>query len=128
MVDGPEDAGSSVDDHVRMRRPSNRSESGARFCFVFHHPRNQAAWLSACCRRDLDRALADARKAVELAPDSAGYHDTLAEVLFQLGKKDEAAAEQKKAIALSPAREYFKKQLKRIQAGDPRAPRPEEEE
>jgi tetratricopeptide (TPR) repeat protein len=90
--------------------------------------RNQAAWLAACCRRDLEPALAHARKAVELAPESAGYHDTLAEVLFQLGKKDEAIAAEKKAIALSPAREYYKKQLKRLEAGDPKVPRPEEDE
>lgn len=90
--------------------------------------RNQAAWLAACCRRDLEQGLAHARKAVELAPEAAGYHDTLAEVLFQLGKKDEAIAAEKKAIALSPAREYYKKQLKRLEAGDAKVPRPEEDE
>jgi tetratricopeptide (TPR) repeat protein len=89
---------------------------------------NQAAWLSACCRRSLDKGLTFARKAVELSPKTAAYHDTLAEVLFQLGKKDEAIAVQKKAIALSPARVYFRKQLKRIEAGDPKAARPDEEE
>jgi tetratricopeptide (TPR) repeat protein len=89
--------------------------------------RNQVAWLSACCRRDLDEALKHVRRAIELTPDSAAYHDTLAEVLFQLGKKDEAIAAQKKAIVLNPTRDYFKKQLKRLEAGDPRTPRPEEE-
>jgi predicted Zn-dependent protease len=89
---------------------------------------NQAAWLSACCRRNLDKALAYARKAVALAPRAAGYQDTLAEVLFQLGKKDEAVAVQKKVVDLDPKREYFRKQLKRIQAGDPKAPRPDEGE
>lgn len=90
--------------------------------------RNQMAWLSACCRRDLDDGLAQARRAVELTPDAAPFHDTLAEVLFQLGKKDEAAAAQKKAIALQPGREEYKKRLKRIEAGDPNAPRVVEEE
>jgi tetratricopeptide (TPR) repeat protein len=89
---------------------------------------NQAAWLSACCRRDLEKGLTYARKAVSLSPNSAGYIDTLAELLFQLGKKDEAIAAQKKAIALDPKRAYFRKQLKRIEAGDPKAPRPDEEE
>jgi tetratricopeptide (TPR) repeat protein len=89
---------------------------------------NQVAWLSACCKRDLDRGLAHARKAIALEPASAAYHDTLAEVLFQLGRKDEAVAMQKKAIALSPKRDYFRKQLRRIEAGDPKAPRPVEEE
>jgi tetratricopeptide (TPR) repeat protein len=89
---------------------------------------NQAAWLSACCRRRLDIGLDYARKAVALSPKTAGYHDTLAEVLFQMGKKDEAVAAQKHAVALAPSRVYFRKQLKRIEAGDPKAARPEEEE
>jgi predicted Zn-dependent protease len=89
---------------------------------------NQAGWLAACCRRNLDRGLTFARKAVALSPKTPAYRDTLAEVLFQLGKKDEAIAEQKQAIALSPARVYFRKQLKRIEAGDPKAARPDDEE
>jgi tetratricopeptide (TPR) repeat protein len=89
---------------------------------------NQMAWLSACCKRDLDKGLLHARKAVALEPTSGAYHDTLAEVLFQLGKKDEAIAMQKKAIALNPKREYFRKQLKRIEAGDPKAARPVEDD
>jgi tetratricopeptide (TPR) repeat protein len=89
---------------------------------------NRAAWLSACCGRNLDKALAHARKAVELDAGSAGLHDTLAEVLFQKGMKKEAVAGAKRAVALAPQREYFRKQLKRIEAGDPKAPRPPEEE
>ncbi len=97
------------------------------------HPRcswahNQLAWLSACTRRNLEEGLRHARAAVALAPNRASYHDTLAEVLFQLGKKDDAVAAQKKAIRLDPKRDYLRKQLKRIEAGDPKAPRPLEEE
>lgn len=86
---------------------------------------NRLAWLAATCRRDLDRGLAVARKAVELAPDNADYYDTLAEVLFQSGKKTEALEAQKKAMKLAPKRKDLEKQLKRIEAGDPRAPREE---
>jgi tetratricopeptide (TPR) repeat protein len=89
---------------------------------------NSAAWLSACCRRDLEKGLTHARKAVELSPDSAAVLDTLAEVLFQLGKKDEAVATQKKVVALAPKNKYFRKQLKRIEAGDPKVPRPADED
>jgi tetratricopeptide (TPR) repeat protein len=89
---------------------------------------NQVGWLSATCKRDLEKGLASARRAVELAPKTAAYHDTLAEVLFQMGKKDDAIAAQKKAVQLDPKREYFKKQLKRIESGDPKAARPTEEE
>jgi tetratricopeptide (TPR) repeat protein len=89
---------------------------------------NSAAWLSACCRRNLDGALTHALKAVELEPSMAGFHDTLAEVYFQRGGKEKALAEQKKAIELNPKRAYFRKQLKRIEAGDPAAERPPEDQ
>ena len=89
---------------------------------------NSAAWLSACCRRNLDAALTHANRAVELAPDNAGHLDTLAEVLFQRGDKEKAVAIQKKVIALDPKKMYFRKQLRRLEAGDPRAERPTEDE
>ena len=80
---------------------------------------NSAAWLAACCRRDLDKGLAHAQKAVGLAPEQAGYHDTLAEVRFQRGDKAAALAAERKAAGLNPKRAYYRKQLKRIEAGDP---------
>jgi tetratricopeptide (TPR) repeat protein len=89
---------------------------------------NSAAWLAACCRRDLDNALKHGQRAVELAPDSAGHLDTLAEVYFQRGDKEKAISTQKKAIALDPMKPYYRKQLKRIEAGDPVAERPLEGE
>ncbi|MFO0927910.1 MAG: hypothetical protein U0736_12860 [Gemmataceae bacterium] len=89
---------------------------------------NQSAWLSAVCRRDLEQGLTLARKAVALAADNAAYQDTLAETLFQLGKKEEAIAAQKRAVALQPERPYFRRQLKRIETGDPKAARPAEED
>jgi tetratricopeptide (TPR) repeat protein len=87
---------------------------------------NSVAWLSVCCGRELEAARSHAQKAVDLAPDSAGHHDTLAEIYFQLGEKEKAVAEQQKAIALDPTKAYFRKQLKRIEAGDPKAERPSE--
>jgi tetratricopeptide (TPR) repeat protein len=89
---------------------------------------NTAAWLSACCRRGLDTGLARARKAIELEPDAAGYYDTLAEVHFQRGEREQAIAAQKKAIGLDPAKTYYRKQLKRMEAGDASAPRPAEDD
>jgi Flp pilus assembly protein TadD len=85
---------------------------------------NALAWLSACCRRELDRGLEHAQKAVALAPDGAGYHDTLGEVYFQRGDKDKALAEARKSVELEPKSEYYKRQLKRIEAGDPKAELP----
>ena len=45
-----------------------------------------------------------------------------------LGKKDEATAVQKKAVALAPGRKYFRKQLARIEAGNPKVERPADED
>ncbi|HWG43533.1 MAG TPA: hypothetical protein VN688_12165 [Gemmataceae bacterium] len=85
---------------------------------------NSAAWMAACCRRNLDKALEHAGKAVELAPTNAGYIDTLAEVHFQRGEKDKAIALQKRAIEIDPKKSYYRKQLRRLEAGDPAAERP----
>ena len=79
---------------------------------------NNTAWLAVRCRRDLDAALEHARKGVELEPDNAGHLDTLAEVYFQRGDKDKAVELMKKCIDMQPRYEYFRRQLKRMQAGD----------
>lgn len=87
---------------------------------------NSAAWMSACCRRNLDKALQHAEKAVELEPTNAGYLDTLAEIHFQRGDKDKAIALQKRVIELDPKKPYFREQMKRLEAGDSSAERPPE--
>ena len=87
---------------------------------------NSAAWLSACCKSDLIWGLNQAEMAVKLDGKSAAHLDTLAEVLFQLKRQKEAVEAQTKAVALEPTKIYYKKQLKRIQNGDPSVERPEE--
>lgn len=87
---------------------------------------NSAAWLSACCKTDLNWGLRHAEAAVKLDGKSAAHLDTLAEVLFQLNRQKEAVEAQTKAVALEPTKLYYKKQLKRIQNGDNSADRPEE--
>lgn len=84
---------------------------------------NSIAWMSVCCRRNLPVAQEHAEKAVELSR-TAGHLDTLAEVFFQRGNRDRAIEIQKQAISLAPERAYYKKQLQRIEAGDPRVPLP----
>lgn len=79
---------------------------------------NDLAWLLARCRRQLDKALAHAQKAVELEDRNVAYLDTLAEVHFQRGEKDKAIAAIKKCIELEPKNERHRKQLERIEAGD----------
>jgi tetratricopeptide (TPR) repeat protein len=80
---------------------------------------NNLAWLEVRCRRNLDEALKNAQLAVELAPDHAGYLDTLAEVHFQKGDKDKALELATRCIRIDPTNGYFRRQLKRIAAGDP---------
>ena len=87
---------------------------------------NSAAWLSACCKSDLIWGLNQAEMAIKLDGKSAAHLDTLAEVLFQLKRQKEAVEAQTKAVALEPTKIYYKKQLKRIQNGDPSVDRPEE--
>jgi tetratricopeptide (TPR) repeat protein len=101
--------------------------------WVEEHPNsgwahNALAWLCAGCRRDLDTALAHARKAVELQPDSAGNLDTLAEAHFQRGDRDRAIELMKKCIAMNGKSTYFRKQLERLEKGDRTAELPPEDE
>jgi tetratricopeptide (TPR) repeat protein len=96
-------------------------DAGRRVCADY--PRsawahNNLAWLCAGCRRNLDEALEHARKAVELSPDHAAPLDTLAEVHFQRGEQARAVELMKKCIDLEPGSAYFRKQLKRFEAGD----------
>jgi predicted Zn-dependent protease len=88
--------------------------------------RNSLAWMGATCRRDLENAQKFAERAVALEPSLPGYRDTLAEVLFQRGQKDRAITEMKKCLEQDPKRAYYRKQLKRFEAGDPKAPIPTE--
>jgi tetratricopeptide (TPR) repeat protein len=79
---------------------------------------NELAWLAACCRRQLDKALSHAETAVKLAPESASYLDTLAEVHFQRGDQAKAIEFMRRCIEREPRRAYFVQQLKRFEAGD----------
>lgn len=90
--------------------------------------RNSAAWLMACCQKDLEEAVVHATKATQLEPDKAGYWDTLAEAQFQAGKTDAAKLSIAQAVKLNPQKPYYKRQLQRIQTGNPATPRSEEEE
>jgi tetratricopeptide (TPR) repeat protein len=89
---------------------------------------NSLAWLAARCRRRLDAALQHASRAVELAPTEAGYWDTLAEVQFQARQPAAARASIQKSVRLNPKSDYYRKQLQRIEAGDPSAEVPDQDD
>lgn len=89
---------------------------------------NTVAWLGAVCRRNLDVADEAATAAMKLEPNSAGYLDTYAEVQFQRGNTAKAMDAMKRCIAAEPKNDYFRKQLKRFEGGDPKVDVPDEGE
>jgi Flp pilus assembly protein TadD len=81
-------------------------------CALVH---NNLAWTAARCGRRLDEALEHAQRAVELAPDTASYLDTLAEVCFRRGDRDAAVGHSRRAVQLRPDDETLQAQLNRFQ-------------
>jgi tetratricopeptide (TPR) repeat protein len=77
--------------------------------------RNSLAWTMVNCNRDLDEALTHAKKAVEVAPKTAGYIDTLAEVYFRRKDRSKALVLMKQCATLEPTNPYFRKQLERFE-------------
>jgi tetratricopeptide (TPR) repeat protein len=69
--------------------------------------RNNLAWLivSSSTNQDLDLAASHAERAVELAPEVAGFRDTLATVYRAQGRREAAIREYRKAIEIDPALE-----------------------
>lgn len=77
---------------------------------------NNLAWAAARNGRLLDRALAHAQRAVELEPEAAGFLDTLAEVYFQRGDREEAIRYAERALALRPLGTSLMDQLDRFRS------------
>ncbi|WP_425614105.1 hypothetical protein NA78x_003960 [Anatilimnocola sp. NA78] len=72
---------------------------------------NQAAWTAAIAERRLDEALTIAERAVKLAPESAAYADTLAEVHFARGDREQALTWARKAASLAPESKSYEERL-----------------
>jgi hypothetical protein len=53
-----------------------------------------------------------------LEPNSAAYLDTLVELQFQRGGRDEAVRLARRCLELAPRRAYFRAQLEHFEAGD----------
>jgi tetratricopeptide (TPR) repeat protein len=77
---------------------------------------NDLAWLCARCEERLNDGLELAQKAVAARPENAAYLDTLAEVNFRLGKREEAVKLESKALELRPGDEFMLKQLERFKS------------
>lgn len=76
---------------------------------------NNLAWLSARCDRQLEDALQWAEKANRLRPETPSYIDTLGEVLFRMGRQDEAIRCAERCLALDPDNSFYRSQLERFQ-------------
>ncbi|MCG8652919.1 MAG: hypothetical protein MI861_23970 [Pirellulales bacterium] len=83
---------------------------------------NNLAWVAAMNGQRLDDALALATQAVDVEPESAIYRDTLAEVLFLLGRKQEALQVEESCIIDDPGQWHLHEQIKKYRealAGEP---------
>ncbi len=72
---------------------------------------NQAAWTAAIAGRRLDEALTLGNEAVKLAPESASYIDTLAEVYFARGDREQALVWARKAAAVDLDSKFHEERL-----------------
>jgi hypothetical protein len=86
---------------------------------------NQLAWSQVECHRDLDDALKNAQRAVELEPQSTASIDTLAEVYFAKDDRENAIKQMEKCVELEPKVERHRKQLERFRHGKPGDPLPD---
>jgi uncharacterized Ntn-hydrolase superfamily protein len=71
---------------------------------------NALAWFCATADMYLEESLEAARRAVDLEPENTGILDTLAEVLFRLGRGKDAIEVIDRAIAIEPDDEYLQDQ------------------
>jgi tetratricopeptide (TPR) repeat protein len=72
---------------------------------------NNAAWVAALCGQRLDEALALAERAVKLAPESPSYADTMAEVHFARGDREQALTWARKSVELEPDTKLYQDRL-----------------
>jgi len=76
---------------------------------------NNLAWILSLSDYRLDEALRLSRQAVHYEPESTIYRDTLAEVLFRLGRSQEAIAVEKACLLDDPAEWHVHEQIRRFQ-------------
>ncbi len=74
---------------------------------------NNLAWVAAMNQRRLDEALELAEFAVFAEPESAIYRDTLAEVLFLLGRKQEALQVEQGCLLDDPGQWHLHEQIEK---------------
>ena len=75
---------------------------------------NRLAWLYAKKKTRLKKATRLSRKAVKANPENHKYLDTLAEIYYVRGKKDQAIETIRKALAIDADNRLYKQQLWRF--------------
>ncbi len=76
---------------------------------------NALAWYCATSDMYLEESLDAARRAADLEPENTAILDTLAEVLFRLGRPKDAIEVIDRAITIDPDDEYLQDQRKRFE-------------
>jgi hypothetical protein len=107
--------GAAAEADALYRRMADRLQNDCREYSRSAGCRNDFAWLAANLGRDLDMALANAQRAVELDPQSAGVLDTLAEVHYRRGNRAEAVRLCKQCIEMDGERTLYKERLARFE-------------
>ena len=79
---------------------------------------NNVSWVMALSNYRLDDALAFSSRAVFYEPDSTIYRDTLAEILFRQGRREEAIALEKACLLDDPGEWHVHEQIKRFTEAD----------
>ncbi|OGX26551.1 MAG: hypothetical protein A3D10_05545 [Omnitrophica WOR_2 bacterium RIFCSPHIGHO2_02_FULL_48_11] len=78
---------------------------------------NDLAWLYAQEGTHLTEALELIDKALSYDPESAAYLDTKGEVLYRLGRFEEAIAIAEELVERDPEKDYFRQQLQKFREG-----------
>lgn len=86
-----------------------QSDEEIRYLAMQH---NQYAWLVANTTGDYQSALESSLRSLELAPNEAGYLDTLARCYYALGNLEQATRQQRRAVELEPHSGMIQRQLK----------------
>ena len=80
---------------------------------------NSNAWLKARCGKDLDTALERSKRSNELYEDNYASLDTLAEVYFQQGNREEAVKFSTEAVKLAGSDYLLYRQLQHFKNDPP---------
>lgn len=75
---------------------------------------NNLAWMYSQCDRKLDQALQLSKQAVELAPNSPIFLDTMAEIQYRSGHDEEARETMRDCVRMDPRDLHYRENLARF--------------